>query len=73
MENNNNGKELIELRTLRKERRGYMQYIFSLRSRGAIGAYVSDAGYAAYCPAEVEEFKKNVRVGRPLSRKQREE
>ena len=61
----------VELRTLRKERRGCMQYVFSLRARGAIGAYVSEAGYAAYCPAEVEEFQKNSHVGRPVSRKKK--
>lgn len=66
---NNEGKEIIELRTLRKERRGYMQYVFSLRARGVIGAYVSEAGYAAFCPEEVEAFQKKTRRGRPLSRK----
>lgn len=62
-------KEIVELRTLRKERRGFMQYVFSLRARGAIGAYVSEAGYAAYCPAEVEAFQRTTHVGRPISRK----
>ena len=66
---NKDGKEIIELRTLRKDRRGYMQYVFSLRARGVIVAYVSDAGYAAFCPAEVEAFQKTTHVGRPLSRK----
>lgn len=64
-----NGKEIIELRTLRKDRRGYMQYVFSLRARGVIGDYVSENGYAAYCPEEVEAFQKKTRRGRPLSRK----
>ena len=62
-------KELIELRSLRKENRALMQYIFFLRQRGEIGAYVSEDGYAAYCPEEVEEYRKRARRGRPLSRK----
>lgn len=72
METNKDGKEIVELRTLRKDRRGYMQYVFSLRARGVIGAYVSEAGYAAYCPAEVEAFQKTTKIGRPITRKKRE-
>ena len=65
-------KNIVELRTLRKERRGYMQYIFSLRARGVIGAYVSENGYAAYCPEEVEAFQKKTRRGRPLVHREAE-
>ena len=63
------GKKIVELRTLRKDRRGFMQYIFLLRARGEIGSYVSDAGYAAYCPEEVEEYKRRAHRGRPVTRR----
>lgn len=62
-------KNIVELRTLRKENRGLMQYIFFLRQRGVIGDYVSEDGYAAYCPEEVEEYKRRVKHGRPMNKK----
>ena len=63
------GKNIVELRTLRKENRAFMQYVFFLRQRGEIGAYVSKDGYAAYCPEEVEEYKRRVHRGRPVTRR----
>lgn len=61
-------KKLVELRTLRKTNRSLMNYIGALQARGAIGAYVSEDGYAAYCPEEFEQYKKTARRGRPLER-----
>lgn len=60
---------LIELRSLRKHHRGYMQYVFSLQKRGAIGSYLSKDGYAAFLPSEVAAYQQTARRGRPRIRK----
>lgn len=62
-------KNIVELRTLRKTNRAYMNYVYFLRQRGEIGAYVSEDGYAAFCPEEIEEYKRRVHRGRPMTKR----
>lgn len=58
--------ELVELRAVQKESRSKANYIRALQARGAIGFHKSKDGYAAYCPEELEKWKKTARRGRPL-------
>ena len=57
---------IIELRTIDKENHSKAVYIRTLIDRKKINKYVSERGYVAYDPQELEEYKKNVRVGRPV-------
>lgn len=61
-------KGLVELRSLRKEDRALMNYIWQLQQRGAIGKYEVN-GYLAYSPEEFAAYKRTARRGRPLARK----
>lgn len=56
---------LKQLRTIRKENPSQHTYIHRLMKSGKIKSYDVD-GYRAYDDAELEEYKKHIRYGRPL-------
>lgn len=57
---------LIELRKVYKEDRKLERYIRAMQDRGAIKKYINNDGYMCYDSAELEKYKKNARVGRPI-------
>jgi len=60
---------LKEIRKLRKEKPAQYQYIWALMRSGKIGQYISPKGYLAYETQELKEYKKTVKIGRPIKEK----
>lgn len=57
------------LKELRKiEKRSKSNYIRHLQYIGKIGYHVNEKGYVCYNPAELKEFKRTHRPGRPAKK-----
>lgn len=58
--------ELIKIADVKRENRSHGVYIELLMKKGKINKYVTDDGYLAYSPAELEAYKQTVKRGRPI-------
>lgn len=61
--------KLVELRSLYKTDRKQERYIRALQDRGSLKKYINKDGYMCYSEEELERYKRNARVGRPIKYK----
>lgn len=65
-------KELRKMRAKGGRDRAVAGYIATLQKRGKIKRIVTDKGYLAYDTEELKEYKKTVKMGRPIKENEEE-
>lgn len=56
----------VEIRRVQKVNHSLAVQIYNAQKRGKIKRYITKQGYACYNVEEWEEYKRTLRVGRPL-------